>query len=434
MHLLAAARAAARLAGRGVRDARRRRRDGGARAARTASCCGPRPSSSASRRRRPWRPRSRRSRCRGDADAARRRPLLALCAAGAVARRLAGRGRARDARSRLRPRWTRCARGALPRVERDAPARRRARRARAPLGVKRARRGLRARAPGAAGRPHARAAGGGRRPRGPSSSRCVAAATSCPPVGVRATGPLGLGAWYHRLGGDAEVLVYPDLVGARRLALAARRGQLPESGRRARGSPSASARRSRRCASTRPTTTCARSTGARRRGWGARCRNQYRIDQDREVRCLLDAGRLSAAACAGGTLLDVALDGLVAVVRDRRRARRPQRRSRVRRPRAARRRALAPRRRRRRARALRRRAGRRRQRLRARVPHASPAASEASCSCSPTSSTRRRRARSSSAVPVLARRHAVCVASVRDDALDALARRGSRPTCATPTP
>ena len=41
--------------------------------------------------------------------------------------------------------------------------------------------------------------------------------------------------------------------------------------------------------------------------------NQYRIDQDREVRCLLDAGRLSAAACAGGTLLDVALDGLIAV-------------------------------------------------------------------------------------------------------------------------
>jgi uncharacterized protein (DUF58 family) len=41
--------------------------------------------------------------------------------------------------------------------------------------------------------------------------------------------------------------------------------------------------------------------------------NQYRIDQDREVRCLVDAGRLSAAACAGGTLLDVALDGLIAV-------------------------------------------------------------------------------------------------------------------------
>ena len=42
-----------------------------------------------------------------------------------------------------------------------------------------------------------------------------------PPVGVRATGPLGLGAWLHRAGGDAELLVYPDLVGARRLAEAA---------------------------------------------------------------------------------------------------------------------------------------------------------------------------------------------------------------------
>jgi uncharacterized protein (DUF58 family) len=133
-----------------------------------------------------------------------------------------------------------------------------------------------------------------------------------PPVGVRALGPLGLGAWHHRAGGDAEVLVYPDLVGARRLAEAARRGQLPDSGRRARGAYGLGT-------AFEAVREYAPDDDVRQINWRATARlgrpmsNQYRIDQDREVRCLLDAGRLSAAACGDGTLLDVALDGLVAV-------------------------------------------------------------------------------------------------------------------------
>jgi uncharacterized protein (DUF58 family) len=133
-----------------------------------------------------------------------------------------------------------------------------------------------------------------------------------PPVGVRASGPLGLGAWHHRVGGEAEVLVYPDLVGARRLAEAARRGLLPDSGRRARGAYGLGT-------TFEAVREYAPDDDVRQINWRATARlgrpmsNQHRIDQDREVRCLLDAGRLSAASCAGGTLLDVALDGLIAV-------------------------------------------------------------------------------------------------------------------------
>jgi uncharacterized protein (DUF58 family) len=108
------------------------------------------------------------------------------------------------------------------------------------------------------------------------------------------------------------VLVYPDLVGGRRLAEAARRGQLPDSGRRARGAYGLGT-------AFEAVREYSPDDDVRQINWRATARlgrpmsNQYRIDQDREVRCLLDAGRLSAAACAGGTLLDVALDGLVAV-------------------------------------------------------------------------------------------------------------------------
>ena len=90
-----------------------------------------------------------------------------------------------------------------------------------------------------------------------------------PPVVTRRTGPLGLAAWTHSVGEKAEVLVYPDLPAARRLAASVRAGKFRDEGLRRRG-PSVSERSSTPSATTRRTTTSARSTGARPRGSAGR--------------------------------------------------------------------------------------------------------------------------------------------------------------------
>ena len=41
--------------------------------------------------------------------------------------------------------------------------------------------------------------------------------------------------------------------------------------------------------------------------------NQYRVDENRDLLCMVDGGRLMAAPLAGGTRLDVALDAVAAL-------------------------------------------------------------------------------------------------------------------------
>ena len=131
------------------------------------------------------------------------------------------------------------------------------------------------------------------------------------PPALRVTGPLGLGCTYRRAGAASELLVYPDLPGARRIALAVRRGTLAE------------ARRTRGPLGLGTTFESVRDyvpdDDVRQINWAATARlsrpmaNQYRIEQDRDVVGLLDAGRLSAAPLGTATRLDVALDALLAV-------------------------------------------------------------------------------------------------------------------------
>ena len=133
-----------------------------------------------------------------------------------------------------------------------------------------------------------------------------------PAPAARVLGPLGLGCWYHRPGEEAELLVYPDLPAAFKLALAVRQGRFTESGRRSRG-PLGLGTEFESVRDYLP------DDDVRQVNWRATARlgrpmsNQYRVEQDRDVLCVLDAGRLMAAPLGDRTRLDVAVDAVAAV-------------------------------------------------------------------------------------------------------------------------
>jgi uncharacterized protein (DUF58 family) len=133
-----------------------------------------------------------------------------------------------------------------------------------------------------------------------------------PPAATRVVGPLGLGAWHHDVGETCEVLVYPDLPGARRLALAVRQGRFSEEARRARG-PLGLGTEFESIREYSP------DDDIRQVNWLATARlhrpmsNQHRVERDRDVVCAVDCGRLMTAPLAGGTRLDEAVDAAVAV-------------------------------------------------------------------------------------------------------------------------
>ena len=134
-----------------------------------------------------------------------------------------------------------------------------------------------------------------------------------PQAGVRAEGPLGLGAVYRRAGGTRGVArLSRTCVTARRLARAAREGRLLDSRTRARGplglgTDFESVRE------------WAPDDDVRHINWAASQRigrpmtNQYRLDQARELVFMVDAGRLMAAPLGDRTRLDAALDAVTAV-------------------------------------------------------------------------------------------------------------------------
>jgi uncharacterized protein (DUF58 family) len=133
-----------------------------------------------------------------------------------------------------------------------------------------------------------------------------------PGAASASVGPLGLARWHHPVSVPSELLVYPDLQTARRLVLRLRQGRAASEGQLRRGPLGLGTD----FESIREYSV---DDDIRQLNWRASARlgrpmsNQYRIEQDRDVVCLLDCGRLMAAPSAQGTLLDLALDAATAI-------------------------------------------------------------------------------------------------------------------------
>jgi uncharacterized protein (DUF58 family) len=129
-----------------------------------------------------------------------------------------------------------------------------------------------------------------------------------PPVTVRAAGPLGLASIDHTVGTNQEVTVFPDLPRARRLAAARQRGRTTDEGRiRARlglGTEFETVR------------DYSPDDDIRQVNWTATARvgrpmsNQYRVEENRDLMCVVDTGRLMASPAGPMSRLDVALNAL----------------------------------------------------------------------------------------------------------------------------
>jgi uncharacterized protein (DUF58 family) len=150
---------------------------------------------------------------------------------------------------------------------------------------------------------------------GPLEGRLVARRRgrhTLPSAVARRIGPLGLAAWTHSVGEATDVLVYPDLPAARRLASSVRTGKFRDEGLRRRG-PLGLGTEFESVRDYSP------DDDVRQVNWLATARlgrpmsNQYRIERDRDVVCVVDCGRLMAAPFADRTRLDAALDAAVAV-------------------------------------------------------------------------------------------------------------------------
>jgi uncharacterized protein (DUF58 family) len=133
-----------------------------------------------------------------------------------------------------------------------------------------------------------------------------------PGVASASVGALGLARWHHPDGAPEELLVYPDVYRARALALRLREGRAAPAGRLRRGPLGLGT-------DFESIRDYAPDDDIRQVNWRASARlgrpmsNQYRIEKDHDVICLIDAGRLMEARAASGTLLDAALDALAAV-------------------------------------------------------------------------------------------------------------------------
>ncbi len=149
----------------------------------------------------------------------------------------------------------------------------------------------------------------------PLSAQLVARARGrhrLPELGVRAQGPLKLGAVTRSVGPSLELEVYPDLVTARRLAIAVREGRLIDSKTRSRG-PIGLGTEFESVREWTPDDDPRHINWAATQRLGRTMTNQYRLEQARDIVFLVDAGRLMATPLRDRTRLDAALDAVAAI-------------------------------------------------------------------------------------------------------------------------
>ncbi|MDQ6745905.1 MAG: DUF58 domain-containing protein [Actinomycetota bacterium] len=132
------------------------------------------------------------------------------------------------------------------------------------------------------------------------------------PVACASIGPLGLVRVHHPPGAALPLAVYPDMVAAGALIARLRRQLAGRAGGIARG-PLGLGTDFELIREYSP------DDDVRQLNWRATARagrpmsNQYRVERDRDVVCLLDAGRLTAAPIGDRTVLDASLDATVLV-------------------------------------------------------------------------------------------------------------------------
>lgn len=131
-----------------------------------------------------------------------------------------------------------------------------------------------------------------------------------PPV-TETTGVLRLARWVHRHGDPVDVIGHADLPGARRMAAAVRAGRFRDPGLR-RG-PLGLGTDFETIRDYTPDDDIRRVNWLAGERTGRPMVNQYREDTERDLWCLVDAGRLLAAPIGDRTRLDLALDALAAV-------------------------------------------------------------------------------------------------------------------------
>ncbi|MEO6470057.1 MAG: DUF58 domain-containing protein [Acidimicrobiia bacterium] len=132
------------------------------------------------------------------------------------------------------------------------------------------------------------------------------------PVATRVTGPLRLAAWFRTTGDAKDVVVYPDVPNARRIATAVRRGLFRDSGELTRG-PLGLGSDFESIRDYFPDDDIRQVNWPATQRQGRPMSNQYRVEQDRTVIGLVDSGRLMAAPTGDRTRLDAALDALTAI-------------------------------------------------------------------------------------------------------------------------